>query len=90
MTTNPEDVARLAHLDQMRAESEQLLDLAIDGYRSLRDESDETVAHSGLVVTAYRLVDPDEQLEGEFSGNLTKIAEAFACAVSRLAKAGNQ
>lgn len=91
--TNPELTAAIAELDQRRqrrAHAEQVLAEAIKDYRDRIDGADETLAFVSLVWAVGQLVDPNDVLDNEHSNRLAKIAECFACAVSRLIKAGAQ
>ncbi|TXH20574.1 MAG: hypothetical protein E6R06_21805 [Mycobacterium sp.] len=90
MSTDPEDIANTARIDQYRAQSEDSLNIAINEYRAMLDGPDETGPFSCLVAEIYGLVDPDDQLTNELSNRLVSVAETFACAVSRLAKASAQ
>lgn len=91
--TDAEHAAHLAQIDQLRAEAERNLDSAIADYRELRDDLDSpdgTLPFVAFVRTVHHLVDPDDQLPDNRSDALTKIAESFACAISRLIKDGDR
>nr|WP_046284612.1 hypothetical protein [Mycobacterium sp. UM_NZ2] len=86
MTTESEFIAAVDQIDQFRAQSEGSLDIAIREYRAMLDGPDETLPFMSLVRAVHALVDPDDQLPDDRSDALTRFAETFACAVSRLIK----
>ncbi|MGV0627191.1 hypothetical protein [Mycolicibacter minnesotensis] len=91
MTTHAEGIAWLAKLDQRRAESEQVLSIAIADYRQIINQGNETHAFVATVKTVLDLIDPDDRfLDDDHRENLTKVAECFACAVGRLVQAGDR